>query len=511
MSKPKAQVRRAKYVPREYRDPTRDYQKEAETLIWTDENGRPISRIDLINYDTSDRTIFEPTPNSQFNQPQVNHYDEAFINQEKRKQKAIQERQATRDAVSSALDFVPIVGDVKGGYEDIVQPLQQGDYMQAGIGAGLMLVPNIIEKPLKYVSKFGKDVISKMLKNFNEYKLKNILETEYKKEAQRLINTIPESFKGSPKFEKNSGLVVRGQRSTNEGMFIGEGRGSMLKDGKIIPGQSGLQGQRNFSWWNENEAFSPGFKLRKPMDTFIIMDKTDIPGLEYVRNMNEHVGQWRPGSKAFVRKSEMVTPEIVNINRGRIYHLDPFEFSLGNTIYTENKLMNSTSELFPIRSYTDYRLGYMTKGDLKNTVKTGNKHYKEDITDPNNIPPLKLEDDIKITNTYNQKKIKEITNKNTYPIGNYVNNFYPEEYIITHWGKLGHVVGQRIDTSLNPSRIIQSVKKDQLFDNKHKFMSIDPKQYMWTDQHLIPITLWHKLGGKLRNNKFGGDGSGKTI
>lgn len=33
MSKPKAQVRKAKYVPQEYRDPTRDYEKEAETLI----------------------------------------------------------------------------------------------------------------------------------------------------------------------------------------------------------------------------------------------------------------------------------------------------------------------------------------------------------------------------------------------------------------------------------------------------------------------------------------------
>lgn len=165
MSKPKAQVRKAKYVPQEYRDPTRDYQKEAETLMWTDENGKPISRIDLINYDTSNRTIFEPTPNSQFNQPQVNHYDKAFINQEKRKQKAIQERQATRDAVSSALDFVPIIGDIKGGYEGILQPLQQGNYLTAGIGAGMMLLPNIIEKPLKLVGKGVRNIILNVATN----------------------------------------------------------------------------------------------------------------------------------------------------------------------------------------------------------------------------------------------------------------------------------------------------------------------------------------------------------
>ena len=153
MSKPKAQVRRAKYVPQEYRDPTRDYEKEAETLIWTDEKGRPISRVDLLNYDTSDRTIFEPTSNSQFNQPQVDHFDEAFINQEKRKQKALEERQTAKDIVSTALDIVPIVGDIKGGYEDIILPLQQGNYLTAGIGAGLMFVPNFIEKPLKWIKK----------------------------------------------------------------------------------------------------------------------------------------------------------------------------------------------------------------------------------------------------------------------------------------------------------------------------------------------------------------------
>lgn len=161
MSKPKAQVRRAKYVPQEYRDPTRDYEKEAETLIWTDQNGKPLSRADLINYDTSDRTIFEPT----LNQPQVDHFDEAFINQEKRKQKAIEERQTNRDVVSTALDFVPIVGDIKGAYEDIISPLQQGNYSTAGIGAGMMFVPNFIEKPLKLAGKGVRNIILNVASN----------------------------------------------------------------------------------------------------------------------------------------------------------------------------------------------------------------------------------------------------------------------------------------------------------------------------------------------------------
>lgn len=210
MSKPKAQVRKAKYVPQEYRDPTRDYQKEAETLMWTDENGKPISRVDLINYDTSDRTIFEPTSNSQFDQPQVNHYDKSFINQEKRKQKAIQKRQATRDAVSSALDFVPIVGDIKGVYEGILQPLQQGNYLTAGIGAGMMLLPNIIEKPLKSVGKG----IKKGLSVFDNIKLKIPIDentyyrTLHNNERDNYINAINDAFetgiiRGNPNGSKS--------------------------------------------------------------------------------------------------------------------------------------------------------------------------------------------------------------------------------------------------------------------------------------------------------------------
>ena len=154
MSKPKAQVRKAKHVPQEYRDPTRDYQKEAETLMWTDENGRPISRVDLINYDTSDRTVFEPS-NIQ-SSPQSDYYDLSFLNDEKRKQKAQETIQNNKAVVSSVLDFVPIVGDIKGGYEGILQPLQQGNYLTAGLGIGMLFLPNFIEKPLKWVGKGAK-------------------------------------------------------------------------------------------------------------------------------------------------------------------------------------------------------------------------------------------------------------------------------------------------------------------------------------------------------------------
>lgn len=159
--KKQAWVRYFRDIPEEFRDPRVNYEKEKNTKIWTDEYGRPINRADLINYDTSKRLLFAPTPNSQFDQPQVNHYNEAFINQEKRKQKAIQERQTTRDVVSSALDFVPIVGDIKGGYEGILQPLQQGNYLTAGLGAGMLLLPNFIEKPFKWVGKGAKKLYNR--------------------------------------------------------------------------------------------------------------------------------------------------------------------------------------------------------------------------------------------------------------------------------------------------------------------------------------------------------------
>lgn len=49
-------------------------------------------------------------------------------------------------------DFTPVVGDIKQGLE-AANDLRKGNYKEAAIGAGLLLLPNVLEKPLKYAGK----------------------------------------------------------------------------------------------------------------------------------------------------------------------------------------------------------------------------------------------------------------------------------------------------------------------------------------------------------------------
>ena len=56
------------------------------------------------------------------------------------------------DVMGTIADFTPVVGDVKQGLE-AANDLRKGNYKEAAIGAGLLLLPNVLEKPLKYAGK----------------------------------------------------------------------------------------------------------------------------------------------------------------------------------------------------------------------------------------------------------------------------------------------------------------------------------------------------------------------
>lgn len=56
------------------------------------------------------------------------------------------------EVMGTIADFTPVVGDVKQGLE-AANDLRKGNYKEAAIGAGLLLLPNVLEKPLKYAGK----------------------------------------------------------------------------------------------------------------------------------------------------------------------------------------------------------------------------------------------------------------------------------------------------------------------------------------------------------------------
>ena len=80
--------------------------------------------------------------------------------------------------------IMPIVGDALD-LKDIGTDLYQGNYLRAGIGAGMFLLPNILEKPLKATGRFllNKNYRNKILKQigFRPHNTNNIITYELSK------------------------------------------------------------------------------------------------------------------------------------------------------------------------------------------------------------------------------------------------------------------------------------------------------------------------------------------
>ena len=87
--------------------------------------------------------------------------------------------------------LMPVVGDALD-IKDIGTDLYNGNYINAGIGAGLFLLPNVIEKPFKFAKKLYKErnIISKINKELEKgIKENSILESYNKVPVNKDIGT----------------------------------------------------------------------------------------------------------------------------------------------------------------------------------------------------------------------------------------------------------------------------------------------------------------------------------
>ena len=73
---------------------------------------------------------------------------------------------------NTAASFMPVLGDAIQGAE-AVEAVKQGDYLTAGLLGGMMLLPNIIEKPLKKWKK-----IKNLTKELKERPLQQVVDDE---------------------------------------------------------------------------------------------------------------------------------------------------------------------------------------------------------------------------------------------------------------------------------------------------------------------------------------------
>lgn len=62
----------------------------------------------------------------------------------------------TRIGPEDVVDYVPVIGDIKGVY-DIAKDFANKEYLAGAIGLGTAILPNVLEKPLKKVYRFVKD------------------------------------------------------------------------------------------------------------------------------------------------------------------------------------------------------------------------------------------------------------------------------------------------------------------------------------------------------------------
>lgn len=87
------------------------------------------------------------------------------------------------------------------------------------------------------------------------------------------------------------------------------------------------------------------------------------------------------------------------------------------------------------------------------------------------------------------------------PKGSEVIDFIPDEQVTLHEGVFRRKVGQYHNNNLDPSRITQVKKTPQLFDNNGKIVGSNPSNYFYTRRFNIPLTYYHKKGGKLISRK----------
>lgn len=95
--------------------------------------------------------------------------------------------------------------------------------------------------------------------------------------------------------------------------------GAYIKNGKLYPGKTNIEGQNNYIWWNEGKPYYTNIN-GKPVRRMIISDKDNISDLLRVREQDFEIGQWNPNSKkSFVTKKEMVSSNPIDKNNLDIY------------------------------------------------------------------------------------------------------------------------------------------------------------------------------------------------
>lgn len=277
------------------------------------------------------------------------------------------------------------VSDLTGGY---VSP-ELGDFVNPGYWSGGRYLTKGIQETLNLIKQGQNWANRNYVQPYNLYR-------EMGKTTPVLEELNPTvRFKLGDVEINNPNLFYR-QDNPSSGAF--DHANSYVENGILFPGQSSMEGQANYSWWNKGKPYLTINYPERPiggingveMPRLFTAGESDAPFI-HVKSQSYPIGQWN-GKRGFIQQSEYVSPEAVDVSNST-YMYEP------NYGYRKVVQQPSTIDFNTARAATHSELDW---SDWLNTRHKGASITKEEIQELNeNIPQLiNLEKEAKANGTW---------------------------------------------------------------------------------------------------------------
>ena len=137
----------------------------------------------------------------------------------------------------------------------------------------------------------------------------------------RLLNNFIEKLVTNP---KGSGKLIHYDKGNGKSVFQ-ENRGASIINGKLIPGKTKREGQKNYTWWNTDNPYINVHKAKEgPLSPtrYVVVDNNSQ--FLHPFDIKEPVGQSAGKGRGFILSTERVTDKPVDLTNAEIYEKSPF-------------------------------------------------------------------------------------------------------------------------------------------------------------------------------------------
>ena len=137
----------------------------------------------------------------------------------------------------------------------------------------------------------------------------------------KLLNNFIEKFVTNP---KGSGKLIHYDKGNGKSIYQ-KNRGASIINGKLVPGKTKREGQKNYTWWNTDNPYINVHKAKEgplsPTRYIVVDDNTQF---KHPFDLKEPVGQSAGKGRGFILPTERVTDKPVDLTNAEIYEKSPF-------------------------------------------------------------------------------------------------------------------------------------------------------------------------------------------